>query len=95
MTRGQIVEACKKAVAEALADFEADKALPLEVRRLRLEPGDTLVLRTPQPLSVWVTERLATALAARFVDTPIVVLEAGLDLEVVSKESTDGARAHC
>lgn len=82
----------KQAVAEALTEFEAHKALPLEVRRVRLKPGDTLILRTPMPLTQAAAERMTAALRARFGDTQqVLILEQGLDLEVLSKETTNGA----
>jgi hypothetical protein len=74
-----------EAVLDGLAQFEANKVLPLEVRRLRLEPGDTLVLRTPRPVPPTTATHLAAALREQFPGAQVLVLESGLDLEIVSQ----------
>ncbi len=68
-----------------MADDVSETVLPLEVRRLRVEPGDTLVLRAPWKLSADYANILIRDLQARFPGVPILVLADGIDLDVLSK----------
>jgi hypothetical protein len=80
MDRNDLIEAMR----ECLAQIEADKTLPLEVRRVRLEPGDTLILKTGQPLPVALIEGLRATLTGAFPGHKVLVLDVGMDLEVQS-----------
>lgn len=62
-----------------------------DLRRLDVQPGDTVVLRTPDRLSVAACDRLREGMAGVLPPSvKTVVLEGGMDLSVVS--ATDGRR---
>lgn len=59
-----------------------------EVKVMHLQPGDTLVVRTEQPLSVDTCERLKEYLSSVLPDgVKCLVLEKGIDLEIVRAEA--------
>lgn len=76
--------ALKKTIREVLNEVEADKVLPLEVRRLRLEPGDSLVLRVPGRISEAAVDYFRHGLQQTFPGARVFVLEDGAALEVLS-----------
>jgi hypothetical protein len=76
-----------QAIHDGLTKFEAEKYLPLEVRRLRIGPGDTLVLRTPNRLSIAAIEHLHAAMRSTFPTAPVIILDDGMDLAVASAET--------
>lgn len=64
--------------------------LEVDVRRLRCQPGDTVVLRTPRPLSAETTGRLREQVLYALPDDHgcrVLVLDAGLDLDVIGKDA--------
>lgn len=64
-----------------------------DLQRVRLEPGDTLVLRCPGRLSIEAAARLKERLEATFVGHQAVVLGEGMDLGVVGTGYVAGERA--
>lgn len=56
-----------------------------EARIISLQPGDKIVLRYPGQLSRSGVENL-TNLAFKFFGVPVIVLEEGLDLDVLRTE---------
>lgn len=59
-----------------------------EVERLRLRPGDTLVVKVPYWMNVDEYAQLSENMTKAFPDTKIVVLERGADLAVLRAEET-------
>jgi hypothetical protein len=67
----------------------SDQPITLEdVKRLRLEPGDTLVLRLGHFLPADVVAHLQAQMKAAFPNHRTVVLADDMELEVVSGESS-------
>lgn len=56
-----------------------------DVKRLHLEPGDTLVLRIPDQTPLDEVGRMAEQMAAAFPEHKTVILGRGLELDVVSE----------
>lgn len=48
------------------------------VRRLRLRPGDTIVIEATRPISSRMAETLTEDMRLAFPDNPCIVLDAGL-----------------
>lgn len=82
MNMDHVVDAARG--AGAALEIGAEPELPLEVRRVRLEPGDILVLKSKQRLSHEICTRLTEALKRDFPGVPIMILDPDMDLEVVS-----------
>jgi hypothetical protein len=55
-----------------------------DIQRLRLEPGDVLVLRMPDRLTAAAVEHLANTMQDAIPGHKVIVLEKGAQLEVVS-----------
>ena len=55
-----------------------------EVRRLRLDPGDILVLKAPNVLTAEQCEEIRKQLEGEFPDNRVLVMTADFDLEVVT-----------
>jgi hypothetical protein len=62
---------------------EAAQAVVLlgDAQRLRMEPGDVLVVKTPARVSMEQAERIKAAWGA--LGSPVVVLDAGADIDVL------------
>lgn len=58
-----------------------------EVRRLVLRPGDKLVLKVDHLLRQEEADRLIRRLRANLGDVPVLLMEPGYDLEVISPEA--------
>lgn len=61
-----------------------DEKLAIEVRRLRLEPGDRIVLSLEYDATPEDAQALSRAARAMFPEHEVVVLSKGTELEVVS-----------
>lgn len=55
-----------------------------EVRRLRVEPGDALVVKMAHPVSREVHKRIRNQFEQTHPGVTILILEPGIDLEVLS-----------
>jgi hypothetical protein len=56
------------------------------IKRLRLRPGDIIVLKTQKVLSHNAFENIRSVVADNFPGHKVLVLEEGMDIEVISKE---------
>lgn len=56
------------------------------VKILRLEPGDTIVLRVPFPMRGESLRNLSAIWAKQFVGHKTVVLDSGMDVEIVREQ---------
>ena len=75
------------AIAPGRAGSRMTDALELaikgDIRRLRLKPGDTVVVRVERDLTELQVNHASRALRLAFPDNPCLVLTAGASLEVV------------
>lgn len=58
-----------------------------EVERLALKPGDVLVLKCPQHLTIEEFEEISARFKEMFPDTKCLVLEGGIDVAVLRAEA--------
>jgi hypothetical protein len=79
--------------ALGLKKVEAEPAVLFlgDLQRLRLEPGDLLVLSTDQRLSMETAERLRSTLATATGDRRVLVLDCGLKLGVLANAEPPAA----
>lgn len=74
--------------AEAPVSGELDSTFE-HVQVLRLEPGDTLVLKTPRALTADQADRIRQQLEARFPGYPALVISGDMDLSVIEQQAAD------
>ncbi len=75
-----------------MQDLEGFAKVPAqfpEVRILRLEPGDVLLITVPGRLSDAEFTALSSRMKAQFPDHPMGVLEGGATLDIVRQERTE------
>lgn len=63
------------------------------VQVLRLEPGDTLVLKTPRALTADQADRVRQQLEDRFPGYPALVISGDMDLSVVEQAADPPCQA--
>lgn len=82
MNRAEIIAA----LTEALTQFEADKVLPLEVRRLSVAPGEIVVVTTPHRVRTEAQrDSLIHSLRKFFPNNRVMLLDDGMTLEVAGE----------
>lgn len=62
-----------------------EEELQFEIARLEMRPGDTLVARPTRPLASEAVSRLHAYLSRALPETRVVVVDAAVELSVVSK----------
>lgn len=72
-------------MSDAARTRRAAEELEFRISKIKLEPGDILVLRSPKPLSPEVAKRLQEMFAKLSPSFKTLVLDAGMDLAVVSE----------
>jgi len=77
-----------RTLQDCLDKFEPGPQL-LDVRRLRLQPGDTLVVKLAGGHTAEVLARTEQLLRKIVGDTPIIVLDDGADLSVLASEKAE------
>lgn len=76
-------------MADRTPDLEGYAKAPVElphVRILRLQPDDILLLTTPYQLSDQEMHEIGSRMAERFPDHKCVLLENGLQLDILRKD---------
>ena len=67
-----------------MVDIESIKIDIESIKKVKLEEGDVLILRTPFSVSVEAAERMKAQLIGLGITSPVVVLDSGTSLEVLS-----------
>jgi hypothetical protein len=83
------VRELQQSEGEPMTDERTEELL--EVARLKLKPGDVLVLRCAQSIGPARAGELRARLEAAFPEHRALVLDAGLNLEVVEQEEVHDA----
>lgn len=86
--------AALQAVSDRLDKAEEEEADPFEIKRLSLRAGDLIVIRSPDRLSPSAKDHIKRGIpdalaAAGLPKTPVLVLDDGLDLQVIGREEVE------